>query len=160
MESYFNKAGEIVMKNSFIDIRERITKDIEDNKKQPSTVPQPSMAGQRIGTVVSKPGTEKVMIDASTFQMMECESSSPKVEKRRYCMVEKNTAAVYGNQFINSAGFRTHVITHDMYILLLGILNGASRQIQSLTFELKNTKEQRDVYKLTIDALRKNGIID
>jgi hypothetical protein len=28
MESYFNKAGEIVMKNSFIDIRERITKDI------------------------------------------------------------------------------------------------------------------------------------
>jgi hypothetical protein len=111
-----------------------------------------------IGTVVSKPGTEQVILDASTFQFMECEAAGQ--NKRRYCIVEKGATAMYGNQYINSAGVRVHVITRELYTLLLGIISNASKQIRTLSNELAQAIEMRDVYKFTVDTLRKNGVID
>ena len=153
-------------------IKKQIAKDLENrNAQEPTAVAgrttpvvdekgmpvlQPKVI---IGTIVSKVGTEKIVLDASTFQFMECMSSaSPK--KPRYCVVEKGKPALYGNQFINSAGERTHVLTHELYTLMLGIVSSASKQIKQLTTEATQAKETRDLYKMTIDALRKNGVID
>jgi hypothetical protein len=111
-----------------------------------------------IGTTVSTPGTEVVMLDSATFQLMEC--MAPGRPKKRFTVVEKNTPARYGNQFINSRGERVHVITHDLYNILIAVLHQAGRQISQLTKDIEHTKEQRDLYKMTIDALKKNGVID
>jgi hypothetical protein len=111
-----------------------------------------------VGTVVSKPGTEQVILDASTFQFMECEAAGQ--NKRRYCIVEKGATAMYGNQYINSAGVRVHVLTRELYTLLLGVISSASKQIRTLSNELAQVTEMRDVYKFTVDTLRKNGVID
>lgn len=113
-----------------------------------------------VGMVVSKPGSEKIMLDATTFQLMECETSVANSNKRRYCIVEKGTRANYGNQFINSAGERAHVITRDLFTMLFAVLNNASKQIRDLKTENVHLEEQRDLYKGTIDTLRKNGIIE
>ena len=113
-----------------------------------------------LGTVVSKPGTERVLLDASSFQFMECQTAAQGMNKQRFCIVEKNTRAQYGNQFINSAGERAHVITRDLFTLLLGVLGNASKQIRELNGQTEMLKEQRDLYKMTIDVLRKNGVID
>jgi hypothetical protein len=92
---------------------------------------------------------------------MECSAAGYKTyDKRRYCLVEKGQVAQYGNQYINSAGERVHILTREVYQLLLGVISSASRQIRQLSAELEHAKEMRDTYKLTIDSLRKNGVID
>lgn len=135
-----------------------IQKSIEE-KQQATPRVQPAAVGA-VGTVVSKPGTERVTLDASNFQFLECESSAVGYNKKRYCIVEKGICASYQNQFITSAGDRAHVVTREVYNLMLGVVNNVSRQIRQLTGELALAKEKTDLYKLTIDALRKNGIID
>jgi len=40
------------------------------------------------------------------------------------------------------------------------VLNNASKQIRDLKTENIHLEEQRDLYKGTIDTLRKNGIIE
>lgn len=112
------------------------------------------------GRIVSMPGSENVTLDGSVFQLMTCSIPGRKTERTRYCIVEKGVQPKYGNQFYNSTGELTHVITRQLYILLSGILNNANKQIIDLTSQLERVEEQRDLHKTTIDALRKNGIID
>lgn len=158
---------------TFEEIRKKIAIDIENNKSQlptpvagKTTLPVddnglPNLASRTvIGTIVSRPGSEKVVLDASTFQFMECITSAVGLNKVRYCVVEKGTRATYGNQFINSCGERTHILTREVYTLFLGVINNVSKQLHTLSTDKAHAEEQRDMYKLTIDALRKNGIID
>ena len=160
--------------SSFDEIRKQIEKDLAA-KQNPDPVavaskPTPAVDANGmpaisqtafVGTVVSRPGTEKVVLDTSTFQFMECSAAGYKTyDKRRYCIVEKGQFAQYGNQYINSAGERVHILTREVYQLLLGVISSASRQIRQLSAELEHAKEMRDTYKLTIDSLRKNGVID
>jgi hypothetical protein len=161
--------------STFDAIRKQIDKELEEKENQnpvavaskptaavdSNGMPDLTIKSALVGTVISKPGTEKVILDAATFQFMECSATGYRgYEKKRYCFVEKGKHAQYGNQYINSAGERVHVLTHELYTLLLGIISGASKQIRTLSNELTQATEMRDVYKLTIDALRKNGIID
>ena len=161
--------------SSFDEIRKQIFKELEDKQNQDpvavASKPTPAVTANGmpdlsarigpVGTIVSKPGTEKVVLDASTFQFMECIAANASTDKKvRYCIVEKGKTAVYGNQYINSAGVRTHIITRDLYQLLLGIINSASTQVRTLSNALSQAEEMRDVYKTSLDALRKNGIID
>lgn len=157
--------------SGFDKIREQIAKELADKptpvaSKPTATVDDKGMPdlSQRvgpIGTIASKPGTEKVILDASTFQFMECVAAGASTDKKiRYCIVEKGKTAVYGNQYINSAGVRTHIVTRDVYNLMLGVITSASGQIKNLSRELASAVELKDTYKLTIDALRKNGVID
>ncbi len=159
------------MANSFDAIRAQIEKEIEErNAQQPVAVAGKTVAvlddkgnpvpQKVLGTVVSKPGTERVTLDASTFQFMECTASAAGHSKPRFCIVEKGIPAQYGNHFINSAGERVHVVTKEVYTLMLGVMNNVMRQIRQLSTDNKLVTEQRDLYKLTIDALRKNGVID
>lgn len=119
---------------------------------------QPNQPG--IGVVVSHPGTEKIALDTSTFQLMECDGRVKDKDKRRYCFVEKGVKAQYGSQFTNSVGDRVHVITRDLYNNLLGIFNTVLRQLRDLDTKARTMEEKAALYKLTVDALRKNGVID
>jgi len=148
----------------FNDINARIKQVTEEKRNatldNAAVNPEQPIKTAIVGMVVSKPGSEKIMLDATTFQLMECETSVPNSNKRRYCIVEKGTRANYGNQFINSAGERAHVITRDLFTMLFAVLNNASKQIRDLKTESLHLQEQRDLYKGTIDTLRKNGIIE
>ena len=150
---------------NFDEINKRIAetaaqKQLEQVQKAIDTPQHGPVPTGMVGIVVSKPGTERVTLDATSFQLMECETSMSGSSKRRFCIVEKKTKANYGNQFINSAGERAHVITHDLYLLLSSVLNNASKQIADLRRDNLIATEQRDLYKGTIDTLRKNGIIE
>jgi hypothetical protein len=148
----------------FNDINARIKQLTEEKRNatldNTAVNPEQPVGHSTIGMVVSKPGTEKVNLDATTFQLMECETSVANSNKRRYCIVEKGTRANYGNQFINSAGERAHVITRDLFLMMFAVLNNASKQIRELKTDNAHLQEQRDLYKGTIDTLRKNGIIE
>ena len=135
------------------DVREKIAKDVAATQPLP-----PTATG--VGTVVSLPGSEKVMFDASTFQLMECDGRVKGADKRRYCFVDKGTKAQYGNQFTNAVGDRVYIITHEMYTILLGIFNTIMKQLRELDTKARSMEEKASLYKLTIDALRKNGVID
>lgn len=165
--------------STFDEIQRSIEKDIENKREQDAgqPMPVPSKTSELpvdnngmpdveakqsgiIGTMVARPGTENVLIDATTFQLMECISSAQGREKKRSCIVEKGVYAKYGNQFINSKGFRTHVVTRDVFRLFTGVLNNVTKQLRTKTSDLERVTEQRDLYKMTIDALKKNGVID
>ncbi len=159
--------------NSFDKIRDQIQKDIESQRENNpvavagKTNPNLGTDGKPtgnglgiIGTPVSKPGTEQIILEASTFQFMECQTAAKNMNKKRYCIVEKGVRAQYGNQYINSTGDLTHVVTRQVFQLMLGVIQGAARQIRQLATDVKTAEQQRDMYKMTIDALRKNGIID
>jgi len=158
--------------STFKSIADKIKNDIEERtSEEPITVAGkgnvetnkagfPKPPSGPVGTLVSKVGTEQVTLDASTFQFMECISNAPGREKPRYTIVEKGKPARYGNHFVTSDGNRAHVITREVYILLLTVLKNTSQQLKQLNVDIENAKEQRELYKLTVDALRKNGIID
>lgn len=112
------------------------------------------------GTLVSKVGTENVQLDASVFQMMVCSANVQGRDKPRYTIVEKNSPAMYGNQFVDSNGNRTHVITRQVYNILLAVFQNTSTTINDLRIAKEHAEEKAELYKLTIDGLRKNGIID
>lgn len=138
---------------SAADIRKQIANDVAAT--QPAN---PNTPG--IGTVVSLPGTEKILFDATTFQLMECEGRVKGNDKRRYCFVEKGVKGQYGNQFTNAIGDRVYIITKDMFIILLGVFNNIMKQLRDLDSKARMMEEKADLYKMTIDALKKNGIID
>jgi hypothetical protein len=158
---------------SFDDIRKSIEADLMAKQSQePITtagkpvpvvdvhgMPAPAPTAVK-GTIVSRVGSEKITFDTSSFQLMECISAAEGYPKPRFCMVEKGVKPLYGNQFMDSKGDRVHVVTKEVYTLVSGIMYSVRKQIQTLTAEATLAKEQRDMFKLTIDALRKNGIID
>lgn len=149
--------------STFDEIRKKIAEDLaakEDTTPASHTTPTPTRNVGMVGTVVSLPGSEKVVLDGSSFQFIECESLVKGRTKKRYCIVEKGVPAKYGGQFVNAKGERVHVLTHDAWLLLFGIVSSAGKQIKELTRDLKHATEQKDNYKLVVDALRKNGIID
>jgi hypothetical protein len=146
---------------NFDEINAKIQKQTEERLiKESYEAPTKPIATSQMGMGVSKPGTERVVLDATNFQLMECETSVNDSNKRRYTVVEKNVRAHYNNQFVNSAGERTHVITKDLFDLLYGVLNNAGKQLNDLRRENAHLQEQRDLYRGTIETLRKNGIIE
>jgi len=159
--------------STFDEIRKQIEEErLKDNGQEPITVAgkdntkldkdgMPILTKPiQIGTPVGALGTETVLLDASTFQLMECDSAAKGRAKRRCCIVEKDKPAKYGNHFINSKGERVHVITREVFTILLGVLNAAGAQIASLKTEVEREKERTSLYKMTVDALKKNGVID
>jgi exonuclease VII large subunit len=147
----------------FDEINARIQRETEERLlKQANEVPaKPTNTPTgMVGMQVAKPGTERTVLDATNFQLMECETAMVGSSKRRFTVVEKNVRATYNNQFVTSAGERAHVITKDLFDLLYGVLNSAGKQLNDLRRDNAHLQEQRDLYRGTIDALRKNGIIE
>jgi hypothetical protein len=158
---------------SFDEIRKQIEADLASKQpNEPITtagkpmvaiddkgMPAPTPTAVK-GTPVARPGSEKITFDASNFQFMECVSAAEGYPKPRYCIVEKGVRPTYGNHFMDSKGDRVHVVTKEVYVLMLGVMNSVRKQIKDTSTDLTLAKEQRDAYKMTIDALRKNGVID
>lgn len=140
------------------DIRLRIAEETAAEKVTASATNTPKVFG--VGSIISQPGTERVILDASSFQLMECDGRVKGVDKRRYCFVDKGIKAVHNSQFVNSVGDRVYVITRELYMLLHGIFNNTLKQLRELDSRAKFAEEQSALYKLTIDVLRKKGIID
>lgn len=145
---------------SFDAVRKKIEQDVASNAAVANSVAGTTPPSGRMGVVLSKPGTERVVLDATSFAFMECETCVKGFDKRRYCIVEKGVSATFSNHFITASGDRAHIITKDLFNLMLAVFNGATRQVRSLTADNGVLRQERDMYKLTIDALRKNGIID
>ena len=145
---------------SFEDIQKQIQQDIakrrtdvieQDDTIAPSSGPY--------GAVMSKPGTEKIDLDTSLIRFMECESAAP-LGKHRYCLVTRGVAAKYPNQFVDSNGDRVSIIPQDLYRILLALVSSAAKQVQNLTQDRDRAAIERDLYKMTIDALKKTGVLE
>lgn len=165
---------------SFKDIQDKIQKNLKEkdhvetpgqpehigevaDKKiiQPVTekgMPDPSQSGI-IGRVLSEPGTENVVLEASTFHLMKCIAHIRGRDKTRYCIVELNKKATYGSHWINSQGFRTHIVTREVFQLLHGVFLSVQKTIRTLSDDRDRYKEKYETNNMTIEALKKNGII-
>ena len=159
--------------SDFKEIAAQIQKEIESNTVTgPITVAEKGSApldndGDPIvvklgvkGTVLSRPGTEVVTMDASSFQLLECLANVTGRDKPRYAIIEKGKVPQYGNHYATAGGVRAHIITREVYMLLLSVFKNTAQQLHTLSDKAERADEQRDLYKLTIDALRKNGVID
>lgn len=155
--------------NAFKDIMKNIEEDLkgkdpsETNSGDETPVDDKGMPAphkKTAGTIISKPGTENILFNASSFQLMECMSEVRGKDKHRYCIVEKDKHAEYGNQHVNSVGNRTHIITREVFMLLLSVLKNASKQIERLTQQVKDKDDKIEMFTITFGALKKNGIID
>lgn len=121
-------------------------------------MPDPSTSGV-IGRVLSEPGTEQTILEASTFQLMKCKAYVRGRDKTRYCIVELDVSAKYGSQWINSKGFRTHIVTREVFQLLHGVFLSVQKTIRTLKDDRDRYKEKYEINNMTIQALKKNGII-
>ena len=106
--------------------------------------------------ILSNPGSEKVVLDTSTIQLMECDSQ----DKHRYCVVEKGTPPAYPNQYMNAAGDRVHIITREVFQIFLTTLTNLSRQLSKYKADAESLAIKSEAQEMLITALRKHGIID
>lgn len=157
--------------NSFKDISEAIKLSLDNKASSEEVKPgafdqavdakgMPIITGKVIGIMASVPGSENVLLNTATFQLMECISTGQRGGKKRSCIVEKGVYPKYGNQYVNSEGFRTHIVTKEVFSLVLMTLSSASKQLKDMQNKLVAVEERADLYKLMVDAFKKNGLID
>lgn len=146
----------------FNDIYKEIDKIMAEKQVPPGATPMPTQQPQTfIGTVMSVPGTEHVVLSTTVADFMTCQQIGTSVKaKQRYCVVIKNNKPKYNGQYINSAGDATYIVPKEVFDTVTSILNNANKQIQELKRSLSNATIERDAARMTIDALRKNGVID
>lgn len=138
----------------FNDIQKEIEKTISERKVQG---PDPKLAG----TIVSVPGTEKTILSTSIADFITCAAigTGPKA-KERYCIVHKDQPLKYNGQYCNSSGYPTSIVPKVVFDTMVTILASTNKQIQDLKRDLDRANVDRESYKMTLDALRKNGVID
>ena len=160
---------------SFKDIQKQIAEDLVNKTKEPAVAQVPHKQEIQpvdeqgmpkpvektvIGTILSESGTEEVILNASTFQLMTCKGLVRGRLKERYCIVEIGVNAKFGNQFINRELNLTHIVTRQVFQVLKAVFAGVEKQLKKLSAEAETANNERDLYKTTVDALRKHGIID
>lgn len=133
-----------------------ISQAIKD-KLASKSVPTPTGATYQ-GAILSVPGTERVVLSTSVADFMVCQV--PSTHKERYCIVHKTQRVAYNGQYTDSNGYPVDIIRKNLFDELVSMLNNMSKQMQRLQRDLDTAQSQRDSYKLTLDALRKNGVID
>lgn len=147
----------------FNDINKEIKEALKEDKVPATPIAEVDAKGMPVitphitGMVASEPGTERVVLNTSSFQLMECMSPH---KKTRVCIVEKGEYPKYGNQYVNSEGFLTHIVTQNVFKLVFNALTSASAQIKEHKMEASLYKEKAELYKMTIDAFKKSGLIE
>jgi hypothetical protein len=113
------------------------------------------------GVIVSKPGTEKVVLSTSIADFMTCEAigNSPKA-KDRFCIVHKDGGLKFNGQYCNSSGLPVSIITKAAFDTIVAILSSTSKTISELRKDLDRATVEKESMKMTLDALRRNGVID
>ena len=136
-----------------------------DNAIKNRTVDVPTAPGSATptmqGTVMSAPGTERIVVSTSIADFMTCSAvgSGPKA-KDRCCVVHKNTSVRFNGQYVDSNGNPVSIIPRTVFDTFVSILSSSNKQIQDLKRELDKVTVEKEALKMTINALRKNGVID
>lgn len=138
----------------FNDIYKEIEKAVNDR-----TVVSPTNNLQ--GTIVSVPGTERVVLSTSVADFITCEAigTGPRA-KVRYCIVHKDQQIKYQGQYSDSNGHPMSIVPKNVFDTVVNILNNLNKQMQNLKRDLDRVTTDKEAYKMTLDALRKNGVID
>ena len=113
------------------------------------------------GTIISVPGTERVVISTTVADFITCTAigTGPKA-KERYCIVHKDQSLKYNGQYTNSDGKPISVVPKVVFDTIVGILHSTNKQITDLKRELDRAQVDRESYKMLVEGLRKNGVID
>lgn len=113
------------------------------------------------GIMVSKPGTEKVVLATSVadFVMFTAVGTTGK-DKIRYGVAHKDKTIKYTGQYTDSNGHPLSIVPKSVFDTTIAIINSMNKQLQDMKRELEQTNMQAESYKMTLDALRKNGVID
>ena len=138
----------------FNNIQQEINKIISERKVQPT----PDITG----TIVSKPGTEKVVLATSIADFMTCSAVGVmgKKDKTRYCVVHKDQTLKYNGQYSDSNGYPVSIIPKSVFDTVVTIIVSTNKRLQDTNRELDRALIDKESYKMTLDALRKNGVID
>ena len=122
----------------------------------------PASANNITGTIVSKPGTEKVVLSTSIADFMTCAAmgATTTKDKIRYCIVHKDQTIKYAGQYSDSNGHPISIISKAAFDTCIAIIASTNKQLQERTRELDRALIDKESYKMTLDALRKNGVID
>lgn len=112
------------------------------------------------GTIISKPGTEKVVLATTIADFMTCMAVGLVKDKARYCIVHKDQSVKYSGQYCDSNGTPISIISKAAFDACISIISSMSKQLQEYKRELDTTQIEKESLRMTIDALRKNGVID
>lgn len=141
--------------NMFKDIQKEIDKIISERKVNPASATNIS------GTIVSVPGTERIVLSTTIADYMTCTAigTGPKA-KERYCVVHKDQQIKYNGQYSDSNGHPISIVPKLVFETIVTTLASTNKKIQELKRELDRALVDKEAYKMTLDALRKNGVID
>lgn len=132
---------------------DNIKKEIEQ-KLNERAVPTKGFTGY----LMSKVGTERVLLSLSTLDMMVCRDVGD--TKDRYCIVHKNRPVKYDGQYVDSNGHPVSIVTKMVFDDVLAILDSAVKKLQALDKDLNVERTKVASYELTLSTLRNNGVID
>ena len=113
------------------------------------------------GTIISMPGTEKIVLSTNTTDFMTCKAIGlgPK-SKDRYCIVHKDQPLKYNGQYTDSSGHYVSIVPKIVFDTMTSLLFNLKKQMNDMKRDLDNAERSAESYKMTLDALRKNGVID
>lgn len=137
----------------FNNLQKEIDKIISERKVQQT----PNITG----IMVAKPGTEKVVLSTSVadFIVFTAVGSTGK-DKVRYGVAHKDQTIKYTGQYTDSNGYPMSIVPKSVFDTCTAIINSLSKKNNDLKRELERTQLDKEAYKMTLDALRKNGVID
>ena len=118
-----------------------------------------NIPGNYAGVVLSEPGTEKVVLSASEIDFMICMAAG-EVNKQRYCIVRKTQSPRFAKEPVDSNGYPVSIVTRIVFDAMVNLVNNAGKQLRMKLQEIDMLTVKCDSYKMTIDSLRKNGVID
>jgi len=140
----------------FDDINKAIENKLQERKMQAdidSAVPVYK------GVVMSKPGTEKVLLKTVDYDFMTCVSAGES-NKIRYCIVRKNQPVRYDTEMVNSDGHPVSIVTKIVFDAVVNLVQGAIKQLRDKQQQIDMLSVKCEAYEMTISGLRKNGVID
>ena len=138
-----------------------IHKEIERTIAERKVVPANITPVQLTGTSVAVPGTEKIILSTTIADFITCTAvgKGPKA-KERYCIVHKDQELKYNGQYCDSNGHPLSIVSKPVFETMITILSSTNKRINDLKRELDRTTTDKEAYKMTLDALKRNGVID
>ena len=109
---------------------------------------------------IVKAGSEHIIIDTSLISLMICTDDHLGVNKLRHCIVHKQRKLEFPSQWSNAADQPVSVVTTPVFEDVKAVMLNLQRQIKDLERDVAMYKTQAESYKITLDALRRNGVLD
>lgn len=114
---------------------------------------------QYTGVIVSMPGTEKIVLRTTEYDFMTCIAAGD-AKKQRYCIVRRNQSARYEKESVDSNGFPVSIVTRIVFDAMVNLIGTAAKTIKDKDRQIELLSTKCESYKMTLDSLRKNGVID